>query len=351
MTPEAFYDDVAAAFQDATRKHDVMERHFRIVGRTLTVRFAGTVLVERLTRSLEHLAAAPAESPDLVIEVWDRASTGVPLPPPPWTGEAYTPRGDILGFNNERIRTAYNRPLGIFTMMDAGRRTAVYCSQDAGRLHYYEMGSPFRVIFHWWLGAQGYQFIHAGAVGTASEGGVLLVGRSGAGKSTTALTCLASELSYVSEDFCLLRGGAELRVHGIYNSAKVRPDNLHRVPHLRDAVVNAGELDARKAMLFLHRSFPDKLVPDLPVRYIVMPRVSGREETTLTPALPADALAALALSTVKQLPGAGKASLDTMQEAVQRVPCCFLEAGTRMAGIPETILRLLRDGPRSMAGH
>jgi hypothetical protein len=63
----------------------------------------------------------------------------------------------------------------------------------------------------------------------------------------------------------------------------------------------------------------------------------------LKPASPAAGLAALAPSTIFQLPGAGKEAFQAMGQLVRQVPCYQLNLGTDIGEIPEVILELLAE--------
>jgi hypothetical protein len=169
----------------------------------------------------------------------------------------------------------------------------------------------------------------------------LLAGKGGSGKSTTALSCLNSDLVYVSDDYSLLGMDPIPYVYNLYNTAKVRPNNIHRVPHLQHAISNADRLNTEKAVFYLHRHYPEKIVAGFPIRAILLPRVTGLPETTLTPAPAIKALSALALSTLHQLAGAGKETLQIMDQLVKQVPSYYLELGTDLVQIPDVILDLL----------
>lgn len=225
-------------------------------------------------------------------------------------------------------------------MMDSKSALAIFWIRDARQLPYYESGAPLRTLLHWWLSNHGRQFVHAAAVGTA-KAGVLLAGKGGSGKSTTVLACLDSPLVYASDDYCLLTTEPAPYVYSLYSSAKLDADNIHRLPHLASAISNADRLDTEKALLFLHEHCPEKIVSGFPVRAILLPRVTGRPGTTLTPASPITALKALAPSTLFQLPGAGHSAFQVMSKFVKQVPCYHLELGTDLAQIPEVILGLL----------
>ena len=82
------------------------------------------------------------------------------------------------------------------------------------------------------------------------HGGVLLAGKGGSGKSTTALTCLNSELQYVSDDYCVVVAQPSPFAYNLYCTAKVRADNTHRVPHLMPTVSNGNRLGDEKALFF-----------------------------------------------------------------------------------------------------
>jgi hypothetical protein len=190
------------------------------------------------------------------------------------------------------------------------------------------------------MGRHNCQYVHAGAVGNQT-GSVLLAGQGGSGKSTTALACLNSPLFYISDDYCLLTNEPEPYVYSLYNSAKLEADNMHRLPHLVRLVSNSDRLAEEKALLFLQQHLPEKVITGLPVRAILLPHVSGRPETRLSPASSIAGLKALAPSTIFQLPGAGQRTFQALTRFVKQVPCYNLELGTKVGQIPEVIMHLL----------
>jgi hypothetical protein len=347
----AFFQAACHAFEQATPSASP-ERTYTIGSQRLRVRFANEALVPRLTPALEHLAAPLAGAPaTFTVCVWDSASTGVPMPPPPWPLDAYAARGDIRGQDTGRFQAAYQfTPAGVGVLSLLGREQALgmYWLNDARHLPDYESGAPLRNLLHWWMAGAGYQFVHAGAVGAApgsgAEGGVLLAGRGGSGKSTTALACLEAGLRYLADDYCLLAADPAPEALSLYNSAKVRPDGLLRFPQLAPLVDAHDYLGVEKAIVFLHRHFPQRLVTRFLLRAVLIPRITGRLATTLTPASPAAALKALAPSTLFQLSGAGPAAFQHLAGILRQIPCYYLEAGTDLAQIPGTIAALLAQG-------
>jgi hypothetical protein len=354
--PEVFFESVLQTFHKATQDMGtVIERFYRIHDRTIRLCFAGDPLIRPITPALAHLATVPTMDPHLTIYLWDDASTHTTLPSPPWTGlhlqasgqdttTVYTPRGDIRGFKSDHIYTAFHMGADVLTMLDTSRNLGVYWTRYAAHLPSYESRSPLRTVLHLWLRQFGIQYVHAGAVGSA-KGGVLLAGKSGSGKSTTAITCLNSELGYASDDYCLVTSEPSPYAFCLYNSAKVNGDNLHRVSHLIPAFTSTDPFEHEKATYFLHEQCPDKLVSGFPIRAVLLPRVTGRTETCLKPATTIEGLQALALSTMAQLAEAGPLTMQLLKRFVSRVPCYHLELGTELNQIPEVIIALLENEP------
>lgn len=81
----------------------------------------------------------------------------------------------------------------------------------------------------------------------------------------------------------------------------------------------------------------------LPLRAILVPRISGRPETTIEPSTPMAALRALAPSTLLQLPGEGRETMTRLSTLVRRVPIYTLNAGTDMRGIAQCVEGLLQQ--------
>ena len=229
----------------------------------------------------------------------------------------------------------------VLSMLDTQQNKAVYWVKDASKLPYYEQGAPMRTIFSWWLGSRNYQCAHAAAVGTAS-GGVLLTGKGGSGKSTSALSCLDSDLLYVSDDYCVFKNDPQPYVYSLYNTAKLNGvKDLQRQPSFLPMIHNPEQAGKDKLLMFLKRHLSDKLSPGFPLKAILLPFVTGEAKTRLRPISSGTALKALAPTSMFQLPGAAIKSFQNMGKLVRQLPCYQLELGTNIKAIPDTILDLL----------
>jgi hypothetical protein len=338
VTPaQRFFDDAMGSFERAATNVGTDDWHLDVADHPMTLRFAGDGLAPILTPALEHLRRPePAGAPALTVALFDDDSTGARMVPPPWNGAAYQKRGHIVGYNDERNRTAYELGIDILQAFDADRAEAIYWTRTARIVPWWEASFPLRTTFHWWAATTpSLQPIHAGAVGR-EHGGVLVAGRGGAGKSTTALACLDAGLAYAGDDYVLVDVDAPY-AYGLYGTAKLRPENLHRFPHLDALIANPDLLHEQKALLYLYRHCPDQLVRGFPLRAIVLPRVTGERDSALTPATPRDAVAAIAPTTMFQLPGDSEGLFAKVKRLADTLPAYWLDAGTHLAGIPAVI--------------
>ena len=342
-----FFDAMSAAHAQAAVVAGAHERHFRIAGKQVCLRFAGPRLATRLTPALDHLATAAGGS-GLTVLLWDSASSGVPPARPPWQIDAYTPRGDLRGHAMRRMRAAFSLGTCTLSMLDLERGLGLYWMHDARDLPSWEQAAPLRTLLSWWAAADGAQLAHAAAVGIGDHA-VLLVGRGGSGKSTTALACLDRGLRYAGDDYVLLRAdhGAPPSVYSLYRTGKLRPQDLAlRLPALRPRRLTASDYD--KAVLLLGDDHGDLLTDRLAIRAIAIPKVCPTG-TALRPASAVEVLKALAPTTLFQLPGAGREALQMMGALVQSVPGYVLEVGPDLDEVVGAIRHLLADGARSHA--
>lgn len=93
---------------------------------------------------------------------------------------------------------------------------------------------------------QGLVSLHAACVGRGSRG-LLLMGASGAGKSTVALQCLLQGFDFVSEDSTLVAPDTMLAT-GVANFLHARPDCLRWVAQARDvAAIRSSPVITRRS--------------------------------------------------------------------------------------------------------
>lgn len=316
----------------------VIERHLAIGPCRVRLRFAGPALLPTLLPALEsRLVSQTPGEPHLTIHLWDTASTGVEVAPDPDA----PPAGRTTAVKEQKVIARQEPITGEVRALAADIGLAWWQTPDASRLHYYTRGSPLREMLHAAMKRAGMALLHAGAVGYP-EGGVLMIGPGGSGKSTSTLACLDSDLGFVSEDYTAMILGESPEACALYTSAKVNDDTLEWLPGLHSRVSQRRDAAQEKNLLFLHRIRPEKMLGGCPIRAAF---IVGRNSGTGTHILPAsrgETLKSLAPSTLLQMRTAGASDLAQLGQLLRGLPCYRLLAGRELSTIPEAILRFLR---------
>lgn len=339
----AFFDVVLARFRQAVAVVGLDEYLLRLAGTTVRLRFAGRRLVPQVVPALAHLLTSEAEGPELTLCLWDRTSTGVDLPPAPCDKSCFTDRGDIWGFTSRRTRTAFHYYDFSVNVLDLERRIGVYCVEGLQTLPYWSQASPVRTLIHWWMEHCGAQLVHAAAVATA-DGAVLLPGKGGSGKSTTALACLRAGFGYLADDYVVVSLEPRPTVHCLYATAKLDGDKVGAFPELLPHVVNLDRLASQKAVVRLYPDLGQRLVREAPLRAILVPQICDRDDTDVVAADPDEVLHAARFTSMSQLPYAGRGTHEFLGRLCASLPAATLALGRDLADVPRAVRRVLRSG-------
>jgi len=343
MTPHCFFQRLLDDFNTARKKNpNVTTKHYMIDGEVLRLIIVGSQALYNLTLAMEHIIHPAPSEPAFTICCFDSASTGIPIPPPPWTPDDYKRRGEIRGFDEGRVRATYNIEAGLLSIADLAADMGIFWIQDPADLPYYELSAPFRRIIHWWMNKKNKEVIHCAAVGENGSG-VLIAGKSGSGKSTVSLACLLSDMIFAGDDYVLLDANPEPKIISLYNSAKLDWSQVRIFPSLQPLIWNKEKEEEEKALLFLYERHPGKISLGFPAKAILLPRISGKIPTTITPALPADGLKALAPSTIFQQPWAGRFTFEIIASLVKTIPSYQLNLGTDIHDLSRTIKDFFRN--------
>jgi len=343
---ENYLSELRLAAEDAERAAGgLLRRDLRVAGLTISVRAAGEEMLEALTGAFAHALVElepGGPPPDLTIRAWDRASTGVTLPPPSWGSDDFRGAGAVRAFSTDGLHVLFQEFSNTVSVLDPGAGEGMFWCADAAELPFYERAAPLCKLLHLWLSDRGLQLAHAAAV-AGESGCALIAGAAGAGKSSAALACLgAPGLKHLADDYCVVERRPDgIVVHPLFSSVKATDDTVERLRIDPATISNPVRIETDKALVFLGVHRPGDLAEASPLRAIVVPEITGRPESRLLPADGGVALAALAPSTMLQLPGTGAATMAALAAAARSVPCHRLEAGTDPAGIPPLMRELL----------
>ncbi len=341
----AFFDDVLARHRDARARVGAVSRVYRVAGVVVRIELAGEALVPYYTRALAHLEVDAATEAAVTLCLWDSESTGVTMAAPPWQWDAVSDRGDLWGFDSARVHTAYHYHDLSLALFDRERNIGVSWIHTVTGLPYWTVASPLRTLFHWALSEHGLQLVHAAAVARGGRA-LLLVGKGGSGKSTTALTALEHGLGFLGDDYVIVRADPPT-VYSLFATAKVGRADVagdgDRFAALRPHLFRAPTANDEKAVVLLARPFADQLVHEAPIEAIALPRVVDREVTTFASEVPQRIQQAATLTTLAQLPYAGDATHRRIAELVRAVPGYALELGRDKADVAAAIARFLAE--------
>jgi hypothetical protein len=290
--------------------------------------FAGDALAGPFGTAFAHLVeqtpSADPGSDALTVFLWDSASTGIQPAAPPWSSRDFQARGEVNHDFGDRVCLSFRIDSGVLSVFAPATNTALCWVRDPATLPPWEVAAPLRPILAWWAENTGRQLAHGAGIGTPG-GAVLLAARGGSGKSTTALSCLEAGFLYLGDDYVMLEPGSPPIVSSLYCTAKLVPSNLDdRLPQLRKLVTGRHDIEQNKVTLSLYDAFRGSITDSLPLRAIVIPSLAGGR-LSLRTASAAAALAALAPTTLFQLPNAGAAALERMQTIIAAIPRYHLE--------------------------
>jgi hypothetical protein len=331
-----FFATLQDGFALAAARTGELVRDFRVAGTSVRLRFAGEALTPAILPGLANPVEGIAEEPRCEICIWDSESSGVPPAPPPRPRIDFTGRGNIWGFHSPRYRTALHVGMGSVNAMDSEMRQAVFWVPSHQHLPAWVLASPLRSILHWWMELNGRQLVHAAVVGQGGSG-VLIPGRGGSGKSSTALACLLAGLDFVSDDYVALALDPEPRAYRLYSTAKLDRRTLSLHPELAARCRTIDQQGFDKIVLFLEDGYRDRLQESLPLHLVLRPYISGAPQTIVEPVAAREVERALGAETLLYLPHVGARAVEFLDRVSDEVPHAAIRLGTDRSGIVAAI--------------
>jgi hypothetical protein len=312
---------------------------YSIAGTSIRLQFGSERFKEQVAHAFGHLESASKSSASLTVLLHDLASA----PDAAEFLEGFTPPGeeaDMWLMDSPDLMLILQRPRRVFAAVDWSTNTAYWLIPDAASIPYLERARPLKLLLTYWLGMQGRYFIHAAAVGNG-QGGVLVVGQSGAGKTTTALSCLDAGLGYAADDHCLILLEESPSVHSIYGTGVLSAEDLDQFPSLAPAAAISDCPAGEKVALFFDRDPKIRLSPGFSLRAILLASITDSRQTRLRTASTGEAFKAIAPSCFMHLPVARRRALGCFNSLVRKSPAYVLELGSDLNSTPIAIRELL----------
>jgi len=317
-------------------------------GRPARLRVAGHGLSQKIAEAFRHLLAKEKpSSTDLTIDLWDESDTSVscavnsePVEQRLLNSTSYVEFGLILGSLDDRF-IGCQRPQ-VITWFDRRDQHIVGWVSSHNQLSLYDRGKPLHFPLLLWHSEKGAEVIHAALIARNGQG-VILAGKGGVGKTTVALACVEAGFDYLGDDYISLEAsqGGSFRGHSLYSATWLMADQLVRFPRLIPHAIYPQRPDQEKTLVLLSQVLPRRLSSCAPIRALVLPRVTGNPSAQIRPASRAEALFALAPSSILLRPSSGALTLDKLARLAEQVPCHWLELGQDLNEIPPRVEELI----------
>lgn len=318
------YDRTLQLWERAQRSRaDRVVRHYSLAGRVARFDVVGAQLAAALHEALGHLQTDPAAE-SLRVQLWHTAECAV-------AADAFSDTIDPADRYPLRASVddqfVLHRQRQTSAWLDRRERRIVGCVGQSDRRSLYEEGRPLELLLTVWARDQGAEVVHSAAVSYDGYG-ALLVGKTGSGKSTLAAGCLVEGLDFLNDDKVVLtKDGSVHTAHGLNSSLHLTGETIDRFPSLAAYALKPGYITDDKYRIRLGDRARDCLRASMRVGCVIAPLVTQDRVTSHRPISPADALKALAVSTMTGLPTSIQDSLDRLGDVAGSVPAFEIRVG------------------------
>jgi len=325
------------------------QKHYLLADKIICINYANSLLFSHLSSAISHLEVNNStESADLTLWVFDSAS------PPQVPRELIleetmhmkqTESHPIFYFNGEDYLLTYqlNNGLREIQFFNKRNREAFVWIRDIKEVltdTSEVLTSPFRTIFAWFFSLHDKVLLHSAGAGE-EDGGVLFIGPGGSGKTTSALSCLASGYKFSGDDSILVSAQENPIGYSVYKSARLFKNDLDYFQPFRNLVLNPNDPPDEKVRFLLNEDTSKKLLSAFPIKAIIAPTIIEKDKAPLLEAIkPAEALRILAPSTLLHIPGQNQKTLHNLAKIVSSIPCYRLTLNGR-TGTGDIIRKLL----------
>ena len=312
---------------------------YSIAGNTLHLQFGSERFREQVSPALSHLECAHHAGDKLTVLLHDLATAPRAAE---FLGALNLSGGekDIWLVDRPDLMLIAQQQGRLLTAVDWRINTAYWIVPNAASIPYIDRAAPLRMLLNYWLGVQGRYMAHAAAVGNAN-GGALIVGHGGAGKSTSALACLEAGLGYAADDHCIVSVEGTALVHSIFATGKLAVSDLGRFPSLLPAAEMKDRPEGEKVVFFFDRLPSIRISRSFSLRAILLARITGSARTGLRRITKAEAFKAIASSCALHFPAARARALGCFNTLARQLPAYVLELGSDVHSTPDAIRGLL----------
>jgi hypothetical protein len=339
-TAAQVYGELAATFEQTYRSSPGQAATIQIGGCLARLRATTPILQRQLLRPLACPAVTASRTPDFTVDLVDLGEHR--LPTLPWLPQHTSPEQETSEYQHgpflftrhgDVMVTAFNQ--------EEGRTLGLVHAPHRWPLRHYKQAIFITLYQH--LRRRGQHLIHASAIG-ANGRAALIAGRSGAGKTTTMLTCVAAGLAFLGDDTTLVRRTAagDIDVIALLSTLDVTDKTAAWFPELAP-FLSPLRSHTGKRQIILSEAYPGSVAYQAQVSAILAPEITGQAHSTLAPANKAALLSDLLFYSVDlQDVALARQHLEFLAQAVEQIPVYRLLLGSDRQQIPQLVADLLR---------
>lgn len=335
------YNRLAATFEQRFTKSPVEAATLQIGGCLVRLRTTTPLLRRQLLRPLAcPVFDGAGATADFTVDLVDLA--GRPLPDLPWLPQHTSAEQETSEYQEGPFLVTRHGDL-LLTILnhEAGHTVGLVHDPAHWPLRHYKQSIFITLYQH--LRRRGLHLIHASAIGLDGQA-VLIAGQSGAGKTTTMLTCVAAGLQFLGDDTTLLQrtASSDIDVVALLSTLDVTDKTAAWFPELA-SFLSPLRSHTGKRQIILSEAYPSSMAARARVSAILAPEITDRAHTTLAPANRASLLSDLLFYSVDlQDVALARQHLEFLAQAVEQIPVYRLLLGSDRQQIPQVIAEILQ---------
>jgi hypothetical protein len=339
-TAAQVYGELAATFEQTYHNSPGQTAAILIGGCLARLRSTTPALQRQLLRPLACPTVTARRAPDFTVDLVDLGEH--PLPTLPWLPQHTSPEQETSEYQQGPfLFTRHGDVMLTALNQEEGRTVGLVHAPDRWPLRHYKQAIFITLYQH--LRRRGQHLIHASAIG-ANGRAALIAGRSGAGKTTTMLTCVTAGLAFLGDDTTLVQRTAagDIDVIALLSTLDVTDKTAAWFPELAP-FLSSLRSHTGKRQIILSEAFPGSVTFQAQVSAILAPEITGQAHTTLAPANKASLLSDLLFYSVDlQDVALARQHLEFLAQAVEQIPVYRLLLGSDRQQIPHLIADLLQ---------
>jgi hypothetical protein len=179
------------------------------------------------------------------------------------------PLGQVRSELTYPTRVAYDFHTNTIVVYDPGTAVCAIWSENIESYPYWARATPFRLGLSWIADTFDGEFLH-GALIAQGDKGIVLAGKGGSGKSTTAFAAWNADFTLLSDDYFLCESG---KMYPVYTRAKLLDASYELIEaNLKEFTLNP-DIDGQKRILDLDRAALERYRNGVVVDAFVIPKL------------------------------------------------------------------------------